>query len=90
MNRHIITTATIVASAALLTGCGSSKLSEPFNDADRGARIDGPADVGTMPDGFGNWAAKCDGTTRVYTLYHADSPYGGIAVSPNDPKCTNR
>lgn len=40
-----------------------------------------------MPDGFSNWASKCDGPNRVYTIYHGDQKYGSIAVVPNDPRC---
>jgi hypothetical protein len=42
---------------------------------------DSPAVVYSMPDGFGNVASKCDGFGhRLYTLYHADSAYGGVTV----------
>lgn len=75
------------AGAFMLAGAGCAKFTEPFKDAHVSNRNTGPATVGTMPDGFNNWAAKCDGTTRVYTLYHNDAKYGGIAVSPNDPQC---
>jgi hypothetical protein len=53
-------------------------------------RNNDPAVVGSMPDGFGNWAAKCDGPNMVYTLFHQDSAYGGISVVPNDPRCSRR
>ena len=72
----------------LLALSGCSKYTEPFRDAHVVSRNNGPAIVGTMPDGFGNWAAKCDGPNMVYTLYHNDSKYGGISVVPNDPRCT--
>lgn len=75
-----------VGGTGLLASC-SGKLTERFKDAPVQSRNDGPAHIGTMPDGFGNWAAKCDGTNMVYTLFHQDSAYGGIAVVPNDPRC---
>lgn len=43
-----------------------------------------------MPDGFSNFAGKCDGPNMVYTLYHGGSAYGGIAVAPNDPRCVDQ
>lgn len=76
----------LAALVLTLTAC-NDKYNEPFRDAPRGANINGPADVGTMPDGFSNWAAKCDGPNRVYTAYHGDHAYGAIAVVPNDPRC---
>lgn len=74
-----------VAAALLLTGC--SKAAEPFKDAHVDGRNDDPARIGTMPDGFNNFAYKCVGTDMVYTLFHSDSGYGSIAVSPNSPAC---
>lgn len=70
----------------VLSGC-SDKAREPFRDAPVGARNEQPADLFMMPDGFSNLAAKCDGTARVYTLYHGDSAYGAGFASPNHPKC---
>jgi hypothetical protein len=78
-------TAAILASTAL-TAC-NGKASEPFRDAPRGSTNSGPADTITMPDGFSNVAAKCDGTNRVYVVFHGDHTYGSIAVVPNDPRC---
>jgi hypothetical protein len=72
--------------AALLGGC--SKKLEPFRDAPRAATNTSPADVITMPDGFSNVAAKCDGPNRVYVVFHGDSAYGTVAVAPNDPRCS--
>lgn len=69
----------------LLTSC--SKALEPWNDAPRGATDESPARIIAMPDGFNNVAAKCDGPNMVYTLFHRDSPYGAVAVAPNDPRC---
>jgi hypothetical protein len=72
--------------AALLGGC--SKAVERFQDAPRAATNTSPADVITMPDGFSNVAAKCDGPNRVYVVFHSDSAYGSVAVAPNDPRCS--
>ena len=78
------TALTLTFSAA---GC-SNKQQQLFNDAPRTAvQNNDPAEVIAMPDGFGNAATKCEGPNRIYTLYHNDSSYGGIAVAPNDPRC---
>lgn len=81
----------LIAATLGLIGLGAagcaSKLTEPFHDAHRGATNSQPADVGTMPDGFSNWADKCDHGNRVYTLFHSDSAYGAISVVPQDPTC---
>lgn len=84
---RVIAASTAVAVFATLTACGAGKVTEPFKDAPRGAINGEPADIFRMPDGFSNFAAKCDGTTRVYVLFKGDSAYGGIAVSPNHPAC---
>jgi hypothetical protein len=95
MNRAI-SILSVVAAAMLLAACDSdSKRVEQYRDAPMGTRNDGPADIGTMPDGFSNWAAKCDGPNRVYVIFHYSNnkesggdTYGSIAVAPNDPRCT--
>lgn len=71
----------------LLSGCGADKAQEPFKDAPRGSTNEQPADIIQMPDGFSNVAAKCDGTNRVYVVFHGDNAYGTVAVAPNDPRC---
>lgn len=88
-SRYLLWALGLIVAMSLLAACNSGweKTTEPFKDAPRGDDVVGEANVGNMPDGFSNWAAKCDGTTRVYTIYHSNSPYGGIAVSPNHPKC---
>ena len=77
--------ATAAVGLLVLSGCG--KMTEPFKDAPRGQTNSSPADTLTFPDGFSNVSAKCDGTTRVYVVFHADNPYGSVAVSPNHPAC---
>lgn len=74
-----------LALLGVATGC--DKVAEPWRDAQRGAVNEQPADVGTMPDGFSNFSTKCDHGNRVYVIYHGDSPYGSIAVVPQDPTC---
>lgn len=85
-NKRTAAIAALLLTGALLAGC-DGKASEPFKDAARGSTNSGPADTITMPDGFSNLAAKCDGPNRVYVAFHGDNPYGSIAVVPNDPRC---
>ena len=77
---------TALGAVLLLSGC-SEKMKEPFRDAGVSGRNDNPATIGTMPDGFNNWAAKCDGPNMVYTPYHGNEKYAALAVVPNDPRC---
>ena len=74
-----------VVAALVVAGC--AKITEPFNDAPVSHQIGGPAEVGSMPDGFNNVATKCDHGNRLYISYHGDGSYGfGFAV-PRDPTC---
>lgn len=89
MKRRIALSA---AAVILLVGGGGllAACSEAYGDAP----VEGKADRSAakqfqMPDGFSNFAAKCDGPNMVYTLYHGSGAYGGIAVAPNDPRCTS-
>lgn len=78
----------MLTAVAVLSACGvGGKANEPFQDADISDRNDAPAHVGTMPDGFSNWAAKCDGQNMVYVIFKKDSTYGSLAVVANDPRC---
>lgn len=70
-----------------LSACDTSKYSEQFKDAPRGATNEGAADTLTFPDGFSNAASKCDHGNRVYVLFHENGAYGAIAVVPQDPTC---
>lgn len=87
--RPIAAAAVTVVISLAASGCslGGDKANEPFKDAPRDTTNSGPADVITMPDGFSNVAAKCDGPNRIYVVFHGNSTYGSIAVSPNDPRC---
>lgn len=80
--------AAITASVLLTAGsCDTGKGLQPYQDAKVSSVNEAPALQGTMPDGFSNFAAKCDGPNMVYVIYHADSAYGSIDVVPNDPRC---
>ena len=83
----IALTALLVATMAL-AGCdSSSKYGQQFQDAGVSGQNKAKAIVGTMPDGFSNFAAKCDGQNMVYVIFKSDNTYGSIAVVPNDPRC---
>jgi hypothetical protein len=76
----------VVLGGVATTGC-LNKTTEPWNDAPISRKDDSAAVVYSMPDGFGNVASKCDGYGhRIFTLYHADSSYGGVSVV-DDPAC---
>jgi hypothetical protein len=76
-----------IALAALVTGCGLNKISQPFNDAPRSDNEDhSAAQVITMPDGFSNLATKCVNGVRYTVAFHNDGEYGAISTVI-DPKC---
>lgn len=77
-----------IGALAFLSGC--SKYLEPFRDAPVNSHLTGPAEVATMPDGFSNWADKCDSHGhRVFVAYHGDDNRAAIAVIA-DPSCGRR
>lgn len=87
----VVVLGAIVALGVLATACGmTSKYTEPYHDAPRGATNKDAADVIEMPDGFSNAATKCDHGNRVYVIYKNDNLYGSIAVVPGDPTCKGR
>lgn len=81
MNKKVISAIGGLALMLTLGACGKAK------DADISTTNDGPATLVRMPDGFSNIAAKCDGTARVYTVFHGYDTYGSVAVVPNHPVC---
>ncbi|MFD9205953.1 hypothetical protein ACFVZM_06695 [Streptomyces sioyaensis] len=77
----------IVAMSA--TGCAS--LTEPWNDAPVQRKDDGPAVIYSMPDGFANVAAKCDGYGhRMFTTRGGDQGGGKSVAVIADPTCKRR
>lgn len=91
MKKSLVISALALAGTLVLAGCG-----EMLQDAPVNSRDTIPADVYNMPDGFANFATKCDKSgNRVYTIWHGDShtgayPYGAIAVVPQDPTCASQ
>lgn len=78
--------ASVIAAGIIAVGTGCSSMTESFNDAPISRKIDTPAEVYSMPDGFANVASKCDlHGNRIYTT-RTD---GGeaLAVVPADPSC---
>src|SRR5512135_1158328 len=83
-----ILAAAAIFAVAVLAGCSpTSKITQPFQDAPVSAMLKGPAEIGTMPDGFNNFAEKCDNHgNRVFVIFHSDSPYGSV-FAMKDPTC---
>lgn len=77
--------AALIIAGLSLTGC--NKAAQYGKDASRNGNNSDPAQTIEMPDGFNNAATKCDHGNRIYTLFHGDSVYGGIAVVAHDPSC---
>jgi len=81
----------LLAGVVLLSSCdwtgGDSKYSQHNNDAPTAKGNHDKADVGYMPDGFSNYATKCDRSgIRVYVLFHEDGAFGSISTIA-DPAC---
>lgn len=93
MNRFARPATILIAATAgilALSACDpTGKAAQPYQDAKVSDVNDTPASQGTMPDGFSNFASKCDHGNRVYVLYHANSAYGALTVVPNDPTCAS-
>jgi hypothetical protein len=90
-NRRIALAAVAaVAGGLFLTaGTGCDAFTEEWNDAKVEHKYDHPAEVYSMPDGFANFASKCDvHGNRVYTTrWGGDGQGKAITVVPNDPSC---
>lgn len=77
--------AALVLAGASLAGC---KANEPHQDAPVSDRDKSPAEVYDMPDGFSNFAEKCDKHgNRIVVVFHGDGTYAGVTAIPNDPTC---
>ncbi|HXK36056.1 MAG TPA: membrane lipoprotein lipid attachment site-containing protein [Candidatus Paceibacterota bacterium] len=72
---------------ALLSGCGSTKMTEWNKDAPISTRDDSPAEVINFPDGYSNVASKCNHGNRLYVLYHGDGSFGAVTVVREDRTC---
>ena len=88
MKNKIVIAAGVVALALTMSACSWESFTEPFKDAPRGKTNEGVADLVTMPDGFSNWATKCDHGNRIYAAYHGEQgPFAAGMVVPQDPTC---
>lgn len=85
--KKILAVGAVLALTVLFGAESCDKANEPFKDAKRGDTNSDPADVGEMPDGFSNYATKCDHGNRVYVIFKSDASYGSLAVVPDDPTC---
>lgn len=86
MKNKIAAIALLAVVGMSLTGC-AGKDREWNQDSEVTNRDDTGAEAYNMPDGFGNFAEKCDQHGfRVFTLFHDDGSYGGIDAEP-DPTC---
>jgi hypothetical protein len=84
MKRAVIAAGAAIA-ALSLSGCSS--VTEEWNDGPVQYKDDGPARIHSMPDGFANFADKCDGFGhRVFTTRGGGKAGKAIAVI-DDPKC---
>ncbi|MGW1673269.1 hypothetical protein [Streptomyces sp. NPDC002324] len=74
------------AAIAALSLSACSAVTEQWNDAPVQYKDDGPAVIHSMPDGFANFASKCDGFGhRVFTTRGGES--GKSVAVMADPKC---
>lgn len=82
-------TAALGAALFLTAGTGCEDIVEEWNDAKIEKKYDHPAEVYSMPDGFANFASKCDvHGNRVYTTRWGGEGQGkAITVVPADPSC---
>lgn len=92
MKRKLAAVIVAAVAAVGLTGCTGftedSKGSQWNNDVPTTPGNRDSAEVGYMPDGFSNYATKCDRTgIRVYVPFHGDGAYGGVFAMA-DPTCT--
>ncbi|WP_055566029.1 hypothetical protein [Streptomyces atriruber] len=71
----------------LLTACSS--VTEPYNDAPIDHKVDRPAIVYSMPDGFANYSEKCDEFGNLVITTRGSDGGGGKAVTviPDKEAC---
>jgi hypothetical protein len=84
----IAVVAALAAGGFLTAGTGCDAITEEWNDAEIEHKYDHPAEVYSMPDGYANFAAKCDvHGNRVYTTRWGDSGQGKALAVVRDPSC---
>lgn len=82
--------AVVAAVGGVLALSACSSMTEPYNDAPIDHKNDRPAIVYSMPDGFANYAVKCDEFGNlVYTTRGGGEAGGGkaVAVIPDKEAC---
>lgn len=82
-----IAAAGLAAGVLALAGCSS--MTEPYNDAPIDHKVDRPAIVYSMPDGFANYAEKCDEFGNLVITTRGGGKSGGKAVTvvPDTEAC---
>jgi hypothetical protein len=83
-----ITALAVAALSLAVLGLTACKAAEPYQDAPVTDRDKSPAEVYDMPDGYSNFAEKCDKHgNRIVVVFHGDGTYAGVTAIPNDPTC---
>lgn len=72
--------ATLLVGGGIALGTSCSSMTEQFNDAPLKYKNDAPAAVFSMPDGFANFAEKCDKSGNLI-LTTRDGNGGGKDVA---------
>lgn len=91
MKRKLLIAATVVVAAVtVVAACSTSedgKYTTSNNDVPTINGNRNAAEIGWMPDGYSNYATKCDRPgVRVYVLFHSDGAYGNVSAIA-DPNC---
>jgi hypothetical protein len=77
-----------IGAAIILGVSGCASLTEPWNDAPIHHKFDDPANVGSMPDGYANFAEKCDESGHlILTTRGADGAGKDVAVITDHAAC---
>ena len=85
-----IAAAVMATVGGLLTLGACSSMTEPWNDAPIDHKVDRPAIVYSMPDGFANYAEKCDELGNLVITTRGGGDKGGgkaVAVVPDEEGC---
>lgn len=70
----------VLVAAVTLSACGQDELEE-WNDSPVEGNLDTPAMRISFPDGFGNVAAKCFGTTLLFSSRISTDPASGRGIT---------
>jgi hypothetical protein len=76
----------VAAGSLTLAACGD-EFAQEGNDAGKLSNLDTKALIITMPDGFSNVAAKCVGTTMLFSAMNANGR--AISTVADHPWCAD-